>query len=91
MQVPLLDLSKQLGPLRDEIVKAVTEVVDSTNYILGQRVEKLEDEVAANCGGGFGIGVASGTDAPRAALMAMGVGPGALVLTTPYTFVATLC
>ena len=83
MQVPLLDLSKQLGPLRDEIINAVTGVVDSTRYILGPQVEKLEDEVAAYCGAGVGIGVASGTDALLAALMAMGVGPGDLVLTTP--------
>ena len=90
MQVPLLDLSKQLDPLRDQIIKAVTEVVDSTCYILGPQVEKLESEVSSYCGGGIGIGVASGTDALLASLMAMGVGPGDLVLTTPYSFFATM-
>jgi len=90
MKVPLLDLHGQLKPLRDEIVAAVTGVIDSTTYIMGPKVEELEREVAAYSGAAHGIGVASGTDALLAALMTIGVGTGDLVLTTPYSFFATM-
>ena len=90
MKVPLLDLKAQLLPLRDEILEAVTDVIDSTQYILGDKVRLLEEHVASYCGTNHGVGVSSGTDALLAALMALGVGPGDLVLTTPYTFIATM-
>lgn len=90
MRVPLLDLKEQLVPLRDEILDAVTKVIDSTCYILGPEVEKFEKNVADYCGSSFAIGVASGTDALLASLMALNIGPGDFVLTTTYSFFATM-
>lgn len=90
MNVPLLDLKPQLAALRPQIIEAVTRVIDSTGYILGREVAELEEKIARYCGSRQGIGVSSGTDALLAALMSLDIGPGDLVLTTPYTFFATM-
>jgi len=90
MQVPLLDLKPQMEKLHDEIMEAVTKVIDSTQFILGDEVTALEQSIAAYCAVPNAVGVSSGTDALLISLMAMGVGPGDTVLTSPYTFFATM-
>lgn len=90
MKVPLLDLRPQLNQLRSEILESVTNVIDSTRYIQGPEVEALEQEIARYSSVDFGIGVSSGTDALLVSLMSLGVGPGDQVLTTPYSFFATM-
>jgi dTDP-4-amino-4,6-dideoxygalactose transaminase len=90
MNVPLLDLKPQLARLRPQILEAVTRVIDSTGYILGREVTAFEEKIANYCGTAYGVGVSSGTDALLAALMSLDIGPGDLVLTTPYTFFATM-
>ena len=90
MNVPLLDLKPQLASLRSQIMDAVTRVIDSTGYILGPEVVDLEKKVAQYSQAQFGIGVSSGTDALLVALMSLDIGHGDQVLTTPYTFFATM-
>jgi dTDP-4-amino-4,6-dideoxygalactose transaminase len=89
MQVPLLDLKGQYAPLRAEIEAAIKEVCDEQRFVLGPRVAELEARVAEYCETKHGLGVSSGTDALLLALMALDVGPGDEVITTPFTFFAT--
>lgn len=89
MTVPLLDLKRQYAPLRAQIQARVQAVLDSQAFILGPEVEAFEEETRAFCGAGFAVGLSSGTDAQLAVLMALGIGPGDAVITSPYTFFAT--
>ena len=89
MKIPVLDLQLQYQSIREEIDAAVLEVLASGNYILGPNVQALEQEIARLCGCRYGIGLASGTDALRLALDALGIGPGDEVITTAFTFIAT--
>jgi dTDP-4-amino-4,6-dideoxygalactose transaminase len=89
MPVPLLDLRAQHAAIRDEVVRAMMEVVDSQHFILGDQVERLEAEVAELSRTRFAIGCASGTDALLLPLRALDVGRGDEVVTTPFTFFAT--
>ncbi len=88
-QIPLLDLQAQYAEIREEVLAAVTRVIDSQRFVLGEEVEAFEREVAAYCDTPFAVGCASGTDALILALMAAGIGPGDQVITTPYSFFAT--
>lgn len=89
MQVPLLDLRPQHEGLRDEIIAAVTDVIDSTRYIMGPELERFEEAVAEYSGCKYALGVSSGTDALLLALMSLNIGPGDKVLVPDFSFFAT--
>ena len=90
MQVPLLDLRAQYSPLKAEILEAVSELCDSQRFILGPKVEAFEQELAAYCQSGGAVGVTSGSDALIIALMVEGIKPGDEIITSPFTFFATV-
>src|SRR5664279_5863565 len=87
--VPLLDLKAQFAQIRAEVMPVIDQVCASQHFILGQHVQALEEELARYCAASHGIGVSSGTDALLLALMALGIGAGDEVITTPFTFFAT--
>jgi dTDP-4-amino-4,6-dideoxygalactose transaminase len=89
IHVPLLDLQAQYAAIRSQIHDAVDAVLDSQRFVLGPNVSALEAEVARYCRAPHAVGVASGSDALLLALMALGIGAGDEVITTPYTFFAT--
>lgn len=89
MDIPFVDLKAQYETIRDEINEVIQEVLDSQWFILGPKVNQLEEVVAEYCGVEYGIGVASGSDAILLSLMALGIGRGDEVITTPFTFFAT--
>ena len=90
MQVPLLDLKEQNQVLRPQIEAALGRVLDTNGFILGTEVAALEKELAEYCRTKYAIGCASGSDALLLAMMALDVKAGDEVITTPYSFFATV-
>lgn len=89
MNIPLVDLPAEHAALRPEIDRAIARVLDSGRFIGGAELDAFEAELAPVCGATHAIGVSSGTDALLVSLMALGVGPGHEVVTTPMSFFAT--
>lgn len=88
--IPFLDLKTQYRGIKPEIDTAVLGVLDSAQYVLGEEVAAFEHEFALYCGTRHAVAVNSGTSALHLALLAAGIGPGDEVITTPFTFVATV-
>ena len=88
--IPFVDLKAQYHSIKDEIDAAITRVLESSQFVLGNEVAAFEEEFAAYCGARYGIAVNSGTSALHLALLAAGIGPGDEVITVPFTFVATV-
>jgi dTDP-4-amino-4,6-dideoxygalactose transaminase len=89
VKVPLLDLAAQLETIRDEVVPALMEVVESQRFIMGDQVRRLEEGVAQHCGVEHAIACASGTDALLLSLKTLDLRPGDEVITSTFTFFAT--
>ena len=90
MKVPLLDLKPQYQSIKDQIMSSLDEVITSQGFILGPNVEKFEQEITAYCEAEYAVGVNSGSDALLLSMMALDIKPGDKVITTPYTFFATV-
>lgn len=88
--IPFVDLKTQYNSIKDEINTAVLQVLESTQFILGDEVTALEQEFAAYCGATHGVALNTGTSALHLALLAAGIGAGDEVITVPFTFVATV-
>ena len=86
LPVPMLDLERQYAPLRQELLDALTGVLDRRQFILGGAVETFERAAAEQLGVKHAIGCSSGTDALWLALAAAGIGSGDAVVTTPFSF-----
>ena len=87
--IQMVDLKRQYRSLKPEIDVAIQGVLDKTNFILGENVSSLENEIAAYHNVSHAIGVGNGTDALLLALRGSGIGAGDEVITTPFTFIAT--
>jgi dTDP-4-amino-4,6-dideoxygalactose transaminase len=89
-RVPLLNLKTQYLSIKPDVDRAIANVLDTQVFIGGPEVDALEKEISAYCGTQYAVGVSSGTDALLVSLMALGIKPGDEVITTPFTFFATV-
>jgi dTDP-4-amino-4,6-dideoxygalactose transaminase len=90
MEVPLLDLKAQYATIKDEVLSVVSEVLESQRCVGGPKVAELEKRIAAISDCSFAVGASSGTDAILNCLMSLDIGAGDEVITTPFTFFATI-
>ena len=88
--IPIVDLRAQYATIRDEVCAAIDEVAQTQQFILGPAVLRFEKQMAEYLHCPFSVGVASGSDALLLALMALNIGPGDAVITTPFTFFSTV-
>jgi len=89
-KIPIVDLRAQYATIRDEVRRAIDEIAESQQFILGPAVARFEEQMAAYLGCAHAVGVASGSDALLLALTALDIGPGDAVITTPFTFFSTV-
>ena len=90
LAVPMLDFSREFAEIREEVLAAIAEVCESQRFILGPEVARFEEAAAVACGVPYAIGCASGTDALWLSLAALKIGAGDAVVTTPFSFFATV-
>lgn len=88
--IPFVDLKAQYLSIKEEINSSVLKVLESSQFILGSEVASFEEEFAQYCNADYGIALNTGTSALHLALLAAGIGPGDEVITTPFTFIATV-
>ncbi|MEW6407074.1 MAG: DegT/DnrJ/EryC1/StrS family aminotransferase [Patescibacteria group bacterium] len=87
--IPVTDLTLQNKALKAKIAKEILNLSKNCDFVLGQEVGLFEEDIAKYCGVKYAVGVASGTDALVLSLLALGIGTGDEVITTPFTFIAT--
>jgi len=89
MKIPILDLKRQIQPIRNEIDLAIKNVLDNTNFVFGHEVNELENDVVQYCKGKYAVAVSNGTDAIRLALLAVGIKCGDKIICPSFTYYAT--
>ena len=87
--IPILDLKRQIAPIRAEIDAAIKKVIDNANFVFGQEIREFEEELVKYSGAKYAVGVSNGTDAIKLSLVALGIKPGDGVLCPAFTYYAS--